>query len=145
MRSSKDLRGILAAFNDTDIPVWIVGNFENKSEYEYLKSHAVNNFHIENRALDYDEYYRLIAESRFLIMPYDMSFCKDATSGILLKNIFLNSIPIAPLKLLAYNSVSGIGYERLTDLPKTYLALLEFGEKVENHPEDCDAGSFLKG
>lgn len=135
MRKSKDLRGVVKNFNDTDIPVWIVGNFEDKAELAHLKASAGKNFHIEDRVLEYDEYYRMIAESRFTIMPYDMNFYKDATSGILLETMFLNSIPIAPQRLLTYNSVDGIGYMNISDLPKKYDELLKRGKKVLNFSE----------
>lgn len=144
MRKSKDLRGVLKAFNGTDIPVWIVGNFEDKNELEYLKANAGKNFHLEDRVLEYDEYYRMIAESRFTIMPYDMSFYKDATSGILLETMFLNSIPIAPQRLLTYNSVDGIGYVNISELPNKYDELLERGKMVVNSSEEYEEEIIFK-
>lgn len=132
MRESKDLRGIVHHFSGTDIPVYIVGSFADKNELNFLKENSNDNIIIEDRVVPYDEYYRLIANSRFTIMPYDMKNYEAATSGILQESIFLDAIPIAPMKLLDFNSVSGIGYDQLGDLPMTYQELILESTGIKN-------------
>lgn len=117
MRASKDLRGVIKHFNGTDIPVYIIGGFADKKEYEWLSEHKGDNIIIEDRIVPYDEYYQLIAESKFVIVPYKMNSYHLATSGILQETIFLKAIPIAPYSLLQYNGIDGIGYTNIEELP----------------------------
>ncbi|MRI80828.1 hypothetical protein GIY11_02135 [Aerococcaceae bacterium DSM 109653] len=136
MRASKDLRGVVRHFSGTDIPVYIVGSFADKNELTFLRENSNDNIRIEDRVVPYDEYYRLIANSRFTIMPYDMRNYEAATSGILQESIFLDAIPIAPMKLLDFNSVSGIGYDQLSDLPMTYQDLIAESDGVDNSKDE---------
>lgn len=123
MRASKDLRGVVLHFRKTDIPIYIVGHFKDASEYEWLVKKKTDNITIENRFLDDEEYYRLIAQSRYVIVPYKMQSYQNATSGILQECVFLDTIPIGPRKLLEYNGIDGVKYDNLDDLPKTYKKL----------------------
>lgn len=116
MRSSKDLRGVIRAFSRSEMPVKIIGSFFDKKELAWLQEHATSNFTIDDRKLDDDEYYGLIAHSRYVILPYKLIDYRSATSGILQECLFLGSIPVAPKALLDANGISGIGYERIDDL-----------------------------
>lgn len=116
MRPSKDLRGVVRAFATTDMPVKIIGNFCDKNEFMWLRAHATDNFTIEDRRLDDDEYYSLIGSSRYVMLPYRLVDYRSATSGILQECLFLGTTPIAPKALLDANGVSGIGYENIDDL-----------------------------
>lgn len=130
MRDSKDLRGVVSLFRDTDVEVMIIGGFSDKKEYEWLKNHKADNITIEDRIVPYDEYYRLIAESKFVIIPYKMEAYTMATSGILQEAMFLHTMPIAPRELLNYNSVNGIGYDKLSDIPGNWGQLEELAQNV---------------
>lgn len=123
MRASKDLKGVVLHFRKTDIPVYIVGYFKDISEYEWIVENKTDNITIENRFLDDDEYYRLIAQSRYVIVPYKMQNYQNATSGILQECVFLEAIPIGPRKLLEYNGIDGVKYEKIDELPKRYAEL----------------------
>lgn len=132
MRSSKDLEGVVSHFSGTDIPVHIVGGFSDKAQFEKLNQIKGSNITIEDKRLDDNEYYQLIAESKYIIMPYKMESYRNATSGILQESIFVGSIPIAPQKLLEFNGVSGIGYQKLIDLPTSMNSLDSIGCGIEN-------------
>lgn len=136
MRKSKDLDGVITRFRESDVPVYIVGGFQDKEWLRELKQKKTSNIRIEDRIVPYDEYYRLIAESRFIIMPYNMDAYETATSGILQEAIFLGSVPIAPEKLLQYNSINGIGYRRVEDLPDSLDELKRSSEFVYNSVEE---------
>lgn len=131
MRESKDLRGVVKLFSNSDIPVYIVGGFSDKQEYSWLVTHKTENITIEDRIVPYDEYYRLIAESKYVIIPYKMEAYDMATSGILQETMFLKSIPIAPRKLLEFNGISGIGYNNLSEIPIDMDTLNQQAKKVK--------------
>lgn len=132
MRKSKDLDGVIARFRESDVPVYIVGGFQDKEWLEQLKQQSTPNIRIEDRFVPYDEYYRLIGESRFTIMPYNMGVYETATSGILQEAVFLGSVPIAPEKLLQYNGVRGVGYHAVSDLPNSLHMLKSIAESADN-------------
>lgn len=144
MRKSKDLKGVVSHFSETDIPVLIVGGFSDKDEYTSLLGMKGDNIDIQDRRLNDDEYYQLIAESKYVIMPYVMSDYKNATSGILQECVFVGSVPIAPSDLLHFNAISGVGYEMIPDLPKSMKELNSLGENIENDIEKYRFGS-IKG
>ena len=133
MRSSKDLRGVVEHFSNTDINVKIIGHFSDKNEYGYLQSHRGKNIEIVDQKLPYDSYYDILSKAEFSIMPYDMKCYKEATSGILLESIFLNTIPIAPSEILKENMIDGIGYSNINELPTKYNVLHERGLNVKNN------------
>lgn len=132
MRKSKDLRGVLNHFKDTDITICIIGGFSDKNELKWLEDNRTSNIIIEDRFLPDDEYYQLIAQSRYIIMPYDMHAYREATSGILQEAVFLGSVPIAPEELLRYNGILGIGYNDWEDLPKCKRDFQDLSENIRN-------------
>lgn len=138
MRKSKDLIGLISQFKNTDVPVYIVGGFQDKDWLNQLRGMCSGNIIVEDRVVPYDEYYRLIGQSRFTIMPYKMNLYKTATSGILQETIFLKTIPIAPIELLTYNQINGIGYKVIEELPRNLRELQEKGALVSNSLGDYE-------
>ncbi|WP_026659361.1 hypothetical protein [Butyrivibrio sp. AC2005] len=136
MRGTKDLEGVVRHFAGTEIKVYIAGDFMDKDEYKSLKDISEDNITIEDRVLPFDEYYSLIAESKYTLLPYKKERYENATSGILLESIFLNSIPIAPEWLLSNNKISGIGYSSISELPITMEGL---NKLAENYNPDVEA------
>ncbi|WP_026523797.1 hypothetical protein [Butyrivibrio sp. MB2005] len=136
MRGTKDLEGIVRHFSGTGSKLYIAGDFMDKDEYKSLKAIAGENITIEDRVLPFDEYYSCIAESKYTLLPYKKERYENATSGILLECIFLNSIPIAPDWLLSNNKISGIGYSRISELPTSVEGL---NKLAENYHTDLDA------
>lgn len=143
MRKSKDLLGVIKHFRETDIPVYITGGFQDKEWFNKLKDLCSSNIQIEDRMVPYEEYYSLIGESRFTIMPYDMTIYDSATSGILQEAIFLGSIPIAPKRLLDYNGINGIGYEQLEELPTNLEDMKKNKRFMENDLSKYMASDIL--
>ncbi len=123
MRGTKDLIGVVKHFSGTDIKVIIAGDFMYKDEYQQLLEIADENISIEDKVLPFDQYYRMIAESKYTLLPYKIERYENATSGILLESLFLKSIPIAPKWLLENNNIMGIGYDTLNSLPKSMSEL----------------------
>ena len=138
MRPTKDLRGVVRHFYGKDVPVEIIGNFEDNSEYEFLIANKTDNMTIINRLLSDEEYYSLLAGSRFTILPYNMDAYATATSGILLESIFVGTIAIAPEQLLKSNDIQGIGYEKIEDIPSTMNELLNQANSVSNDIKKYD-------
>lgn len=135
MRSSKDLKGIIDHFNNTDVPVYIIGGFEDESLFRELKKKIADNIKIDNKNLTDSEYYNYMAKSQYVILPYKMESYVNATSGILLESLFLNTIPIAPYELLQFNSINGIGYNKLSELPHNLSDLRKIKLPVKNSLE----------
>lgn len=144
MRGSKDLRGVVKLFSNSDIPVYIVGGFSDKREFAWLVDHKTENITIEDRVVPYDEYYHLIAESKYVIIPYKMEAYDMATSGILQETMFLKSIPIAPRKLLEFNGVSGIGYDNLMEVPMNMNTLDKQAKEIKFDMSEYEAESVRK-
>jgi hypothetical protein len=138
MRSGKDILGLVRKFVNTDIPLLVEGFFFDKELYNYLLSIKTNNIVIEDRNIPYEQYLQLLAESRFVILPYDMKSYQGATSGILLESVFCNSVPIAPKELLQFNNISGIGYQELEELPDNYADFLRMSEDCYNDTSAYD-------
>lgn len=136
MRGTKDLEGVVRHFSGTEVKIYIAGDFRDKEEYKYIKELAKDNIAIEDRILPHDEYYSLIAESKYVLLPYKKERYENATSGILLESIFLDSIPVAPEWLLSNNRISGIGYKSINDLPTTMEGLHKL---AINHKGDVEA------
>lgn len=122
MTNDKDIEGLINLFNRIELPLKVIGRFYDKNRYDKLTKLAKKNIEIIDKNLDSDEYYRIIAESKFIILPYKKSFYSNRTSGVLVEAMFLNTIPIAPSFLLKYNNIDGIGFEELDEL----------GELLEN-------------
>lgn len=118
MTESKDIEGLVETFLNSDIHVKIIGKFVDKSLYSILKEKikTCGSILIEDKYLDNDEYYSLIAESRYVILPYKQSYYNKRTSGIILEAMFLDTIPIAPEYLLEFNDVKGIGYSDISEV-----------------------------
>ncbi len=123
MRGTKDLEGVVKHFNGTDVKVIIAGDFMYKDEYQHLVEIAEGNISIEDKVLPSDKYYRMIAESKYTLLPYKIERYENATSGILLESLFLKSIPIAPKWLLENNNITGIAYDKLNSLPRSMSEL----------------------
>lgn len=118
MGETKKLESLVDIMNNQTTQLLIAGNFsQNISRFKYLCKSAATNVRILNSYLENDEYYKIIAESKYIVLPYDMNLYDERTSGILLEAIFLHSIPIAPQKLLEYNSIQGIGYKTIDEIP----------------------------
>ncbi|MBU3878751.1 hypothetical protein HGO97_023425 [Faecalicatena sp. AGMB00832] len=135
MGNTKQIEELIECASTLSFQVLIIGNFSQDMErFKRLETMANTkpNIILKNKYVGNDEYYKLIAESRYVILPYDMKLYNERTSGILLETVFLDSIPVAPQKLLAYNSIVGIGYEKLTDIHDILIEANEANIVYEN-------------
>ena len=152
MNVQKELKKLVRHFSNTEIEVWIIGLFDNEHYYNAITKLSVSNIKIEHRALSEKEYLNIIGGSQFVILPYAATEYKEATSGILLETIFMNSIPVAPKFLLKNNNIQGIGYEKLEDIPTTLKELKSIGKTIHNsiaeyqfdHIQHCVTNAFIK-
>lgn len=137
MSPYKKLESLVEVFNELDIELEIIGRFSEIDRVQALKSMAKKNIKIENCILTNDQYYKKLAEAEYSILPYDMNQYKERTSGVLLESIFVNTIPIAPLEILKYTHIPGIGYKDLkhfsmNDLKIDFEQYRRFMETAQN-------------
>ena len=116
MNGDKDLEGMVNVFNQCGYPLEICGHFLDRDRYVKLKEMAFDNIIIDNRILSRDEFYTKIAQAKYSIIPYKMQAYSGRTSGVLQESVFLNTIPVAPKKLLEENEICGVGYSQIDDL-----------------------------
>lgn len=117
MNHVKRLEELVDVFNAIQRPLKIVGHFYDIDRYNELKK-KVRSPHIliENIYLSDDDYYNLISDAKYVVLPYPNDFYENRTSGLLLESMFLGTIPIAPKKLLEFNSIPGLGYDDMCEL-----------------------------
>lgn len=128
MRESRDLDTLIEVFNNTSITLEVIGQFYDKNWYKNLREKASPNIVIQDRKITDEEYYQILAEAEYSIMPYDMRIYKGRTSGVLLDSVFMRCTPIAPKELLDYNSIDGIKYNSLDEVPR----MINQGIVIEN-------------
>lgn len=138
---SKDLENVVRVFKNIDFNLEIVGEFHEVRRLNTLKNLAEGskNISILNKKLNNEEYYSLIAESKYVILPYKKEYYFERTSGVLIESRFLDSIPIAPKYLLEFNKINGIAYENIEDLISIFNEnLLENNDVISNFNEDLN-------
>lgn len=114
---SKDILGVVKVFSQTNYPILIAGEFVDASLYELIDKEKTSNVSLLNKKLEEDEYYKLIATSEYIILPYRMNVYKEATSGVLREAMYLGSKVIAPSKMLLNMQIQGKGYEDISEIP----------------------------
>lgn len=127
MNEKKQLREAVEVFGKINMPLYIVGQFANEELYNDLNKIKKENIIIENKYVCENEYYNLLASSRYCLLPYDSKFYKNRTSGVLQECLFMNTIPICPKEILEFCNVNGIGYD---DINK--LSLKDFNIDIES-------------
>lgn len=118
MSPSKKLEKLVQTFSAVPSELVIAGDFSQHQErYWRLTDMKTSNVTLINRRMENTAYYRMLADAKYVVLPYDMALYSERTSGILLETIFLHRVPVAPRELLAYNGIAGIGYEQISDIP----------------------------
>lgn len=136
MGETKKLEELVSAFAHDNKKLIIAGNFsQNQLRFDNLMHKKTSNIDLINKRVSNDEYYHMIANTKYVVLPYDMNLYDERTSGILLETIFLHSVPIAPKELLEYNGIKGIGYDKIDDIPK----LLGDEKKIDTIINENDA------
>ena len=116
MNEKKHLVKAVEVFSKNGYPLIIIGQFESDITYKHLMKIKGKNVVVENRYADEEEYYRLLGESKFCLIPYDEKFYKNRTSGVLQECLFVGTIPISHREILEFGGANGIGYEVLDEL-----------------------------
>lgn len=117
MSPYKQLEPLVDAFRKIPMELVLCGKFYEPERAVRLAENAPQNVTVRNEVIPEKEYYRLLAESKYAILPYDMIQYKRRSSGILTECAFVGTIPVAPGELLSENGISGIGYQELSELP----------------------------
>lgn len=137
-KRNKNLLGLISAYKDKKYKLYIAGSFFDKDEYKECNRNQSENIIIKDCILSNDEYYGLLARAKYVVLPYNMSNYTTATSGVLQETIFMKAIPIAPKQLLDFNSIRGLGYDEIEEIPE----LLEEENKgmisIENNLMDYE-------
>lgn len=116
MNRYKQLETLIDVFNELDIDLKIIGHFDDYKRFQRLQKLVNANITIDNTVLAEEDYYNIMSESRYVILPYDMKQYEARTSGVLIEAMFLGCIPIAPYQLLELIGGYGVGYDDIIEL-----------------------------
>lgn len=116
MNEKKKLLDAVEAFSKNGYPLYIAGQFSSVETYKRLCSIKGNNIVIENRYIDSEEYYQILASSKLCLIPYDEEFYRNRTSGVLQECLFTDTIPISHKSILEFSDIPGIGYADIREL-----------------------------
>lgn len=131
MNRKKKLKEAIQAFNKNGYKLFICGKFEDHEYYESLRRIALDNISLEDRYVDEDEYYQLLAGSKFCLIPYSNTLYKNRTSGVLQEAMFMGTVPISHKEILEFNDIPGICYESVSDLSALHLDSISLDEKYK--------------
>lgn len=136
MNGKKHLAEAVSAFTKNGYPLYIVGQFSSKENYEYLCRIKGRNVVIEDRYVDPDEYYQLLASSRYCLVPYNADFYKNRTSGVIQECLFTDTVPISDRDILKFSNIQGIGYEKIEELAKMNLGDIDIKDICRSYQEE---------
>jgi len=133
LSKEKDIESVVDIFINRNEKLKIIGKFYDEKVFHEILQRKTSNIEVENRIVGYDEYYELIASSKYVILPYKREFYKARSSGVLLETIFLGSIPMAPDFLLEDNEVEGYGYKNISELGTQIDKIVNEGKLIDNN------------
>ena len=122
MNEKKQLVQAVETFSKIGYPLYIVGQFASEEKFKHLCNIKADNITIENRFVDSNEYYHILSESKYCLIPYDSGFYKNRTSGVIQECLFCNTIPISHKKILEFSDIEGIGYDDIAELLNVNLS-----------------------
>lgn len=131
----KQIHRVIPLLNEIGYKVLIAGSFVDSRYANEIVQISNSNITIINRYLEYDEYYKILGESRFCILPYDMKVYEGRTSGVLQEAIFLDTIPITYKKFLEYNDILGIAIEDLEEQGQDALKNIDLKKFVSEYSQ----------
>lgn len=147
MNRYKHLEELVSVFSQINYRLEIIGRFDDKTRFQLLKENAAGNITIIDKVLSEREYYTKLGEAKYSIIPYDMSQYANRTSGVLIETLFVESIPIAPTKLLVQNNLPGFGYESMEELiTLTWLqkSFLDYQKSVNRVKEEYGENDIIE-
>ena len=107
----KDVLRYIDQLKNSGMRVVIAGPFLDDEYYGQVSRNESSSITVINKYLEYEEYYKYLSESLYVLLPYDANVYNNRTSGVLIESVFLNTIPIAPRDLLKCNEILGVYIE----------------------------------
>ncbi|GEM_PF-6336329 len=121
--SHKDIVGAVRCFQGLDIPLIVKGYFIDAAVYDTALALCTDNITVENTYLSEQEYLQLIAQSKYVLVPYvTEEYQGSRTSGIIREAIYLGATVIAPQEILTSMHFNGIGYRSLDEVRAFFAA-----------------------
>ena len=144
MGADKELEEMLAAFSDTNYGLKVVGRFYDKARYETLVRETSDNDNIDIRDeyLSTDEYYSLLAEASYCVLPYNPNKYGIQTSGVLQEAAFVHTIPISYNEVLKASGLPGIGFDTWSEFDGE--ALLKDNKKIVEEADRLVGEYYLR-
>lgn len=132
MNRYKQIEELVLFWKKVDMPLIIVGKFDDFDRYQRVVNMAASNVEIRNELIDYEEYNNLLSTSMFSILPYNMEQYRMRTSGVLLESIYMGAVAVAPKELLEQNNLPGLGYEDISEISSVNFGMAkQVTEKYE--------------
>lgn len=122
MGDGKQLEEMVEAFNRVGYPLTIAGRFYDKQRLERLKNAAGENISIVDKYLSDAEYFDLLSQAKYTVLPYSPLQYNTQTSGVLQEAIFVNTIPVSYKAVLEGNNTLGVGFLEWSKLTKEILS-----------------------
>lgn len=119
----KEIVEAIHALGKAQIPVLIAGPISNQNDRKLIESASSQYKSVELKSGYFpdDHYDQLIAESKFVLLPYRKNRYLHRSSGVVLEATYLNTAVIAPDFLLSHSDIPGIGYSELSEIPNLIL------------------------
>ncbi len=123
MNPEKQLEEMTEAFSRIGYPLIVAGRFYDKERLARLRDAAADNVTFIDSYLSVDEYYMLLTNAEYAVLPYSPEQYGSQTSGVLQEAVFCGTIPVSYSRVLDGNRVKGIGFESFDELKKENLEL----------------------
>ena len=123
MNPEKQLEEMTEAFSRIGYPLVVAGRFYDKERLARLRDAAADNVTFIDSYLSVDEYYMLLTNAEYAVLPYSPEQYGSQTSGVLQEAVFCGTIPVSYSRVLDGNRVKGIGFESFDELKKEDLEL----------------------
>ena len=111
MGAEKQLEEMVRTFTRLGFPLTVAGRFYDRERLKRLKEAAGDNITIRDEYLSREEYLRLLGRASHVVLPYAPEQYGSQTSGVLQEALFLDTVIVAPEKVLKGNHVPGLGFE----------------------------------
>lgn len=114
----KQIIQLIKKFGGSKYKLLIAGKFFNSDFFEEAVDCAAeySNVFIKNDNISSDEYYSVLAEASYCVVPYDTDFYYERTTGVAIEAMFSDTVVIGPKSILDFNDIEGISYNKLENL-----------------------------
>ena len=114
----KQIIPLIQKFGGSKYTLLITGKFFQTEFFENAVDCAAeyDNIFIKNDNISSDEYYSILAEASYCVVPYDSDFYYERTTGVAIEAMFSDTVVIGPKSILDFNDIDGICYDKLENL-----------------------------